>query len=235
MKKLDLHPRIVLAVYAHPDDADVAAGGALAAFAADGAWVHIVTACDGAKGSGDPKVNIADLRALRARELGLAAELLGAASVESLGYADGDVSNDSRLRERLVAIIRRLRPEVVLGPDPTATFFDGVYVNHRDHRELGWALVDAVAPAAAMPLYFPDSGDMHHVDTLLLSGTHEPDVIVDISVGIEKKILAVLAHESQLSEDPEWVRNAVRARAQQAGREVGIACGESFRHLDFSR
>ena len=80
----------------------------------------------------------------------------------------------------------------MLGPDPTATFFGEVYVNHRDHRETGWALLDAVAPAAAMPLYFPEQGPPHQVSVLLLSGTHEPDVVVDVSRTIDIKVKAVL-------------------------------------------
>ena len=124
--------------------------------------------------------------------------------------------------------------DVVIGPDPTATFFGGVYVNHRDHREVGWALLDAVAPAAAMPLYFPSQGAPHQVERLLLSGTHEPDVVVDIAPSIENKVAAVLAHASQLGGDDEVIRDVVFGRAEQAGRPLGIQFGEAFRSVEFS-
>ncbi|HET9089280.1 MAG TPA: PIG-L deacetylase family protein [Acidimicrobiales bacterium] len=231
MRELRLAPTCVLAVYAHPDDADVAAGGLLARLAAEGAAVHLVVVCDGSKGShgsSDPS----SLRAARQGELQLAADLLGATSALCLGQPDGEAVNDAALREMLVGHVRRLRPEVVVGPDPTATFFDGVYVNHRDHRETGWAMVDAVAPAAAMPLYFPDAGPAHGVTHLLLSGTLEADVVYDVTTSIDTKAKAVLAHVSQLGGDHEGVRGVVYARAERAGREIGVAFGEAFRHLE---
>ena len=224
-----------MAIYAHPDDADVAAGGLLAQWASEGCAVHLVVVCDGAKGSHVPQVDVASLREIRRAELQQAADLLGATSVHCLEHVDGGVTNDEELRSTLVGLIREHRPDVVLGPDPTATFFGGVYVNHRDHRETGWALLDAVAPAAAMPLYFPDKGEPHQVRQLLLSGTHEPDVVIDVSRTIDIKVKAVLAHSSQMAGDPEGIRDVVLGRAEQAGRPVGVAFDEAFRsvELDF--
>jgi LmbE family N-acetylglucosaminyl deacetylase len=170
----------------------------------------------------------------RTDELDEAAALLGVASVTSLGRADGEFDNDETLRGEIVAVVRRLRPESVLGPDPTAVFFGGVYVNHRDHREVGWALLDAVAPASAMPLYFPDAGSPHAVTDLLLSGTHEADVVVDVTDSMDQKVRAILAHGSQLSGDPEGVRAIISDRARSSGREIGAAYGESFRHVALS-
>ena len=228
-------PTSVLAVYAHPDDADVAAGGALARWARDGARVELVIVCDGAKGSHDPHVNVDELRRRRASELARAGEILGLHSVQCLQVSDGDVTNSLEFRGELVGLIRHHRPQLVVGPDPTAVFFGGVYVNHRDHRELGWALLDAVAPAAAMPLYFPDRGDAHQVATMLLSGTHDPDVVVDITSTIDDKVAAVAAHASQVSDDAEWVRSVVHGRAEPVGRDVNVRFGEAFRCVDFAR
>ena len=232
MRVLRLTPATALAVYAHPDDADVAAGGVLAQWASEGCDVHLVVICDGAKGSHAPTSDASSLRDTRRDELSAAADLLGARSAICLGYADGSVTNDEELRAALVTQVRRLRPEVVLGPDPTATFFAGVYVNHRDHRETGWALLDAVAPASAMPLYFPEAGPAHRVDLLLLSGTHEPDVVVDVTRTIDTKVKAVLAHVSQLAGDAEVIRGIVYDRAEQAGRPVGVDYGEAFRSVE---
>ena len=148
MRILKVKPTSAMAIYAHPDDADVAAGGMMAQWASEGCAVHLVVICDGAKGSHVPQVDARSLREVRHEELQLASDLLGAATVECLDHVDGDVTNDEELRATLVGLIRKYRPEVVVGPDPTATFFGGVYVNHRDHRETGWALLDAVAPAA---------------------------------------------------------------------------------------
>ena len=228
-------PESVLALYAHPDDADVAAGGALAQWARNGARVDLVIVCDGAKGSDDASVDVGELRARRAEELADAARLLGIHSVACLGVPDGEVTNSSEFRSQLVGLIRSQRPTIVVGPDPTAVFFDGVYVNHRDHRELGWALLDAVAPAAAMPLYFPEHGPAHQVSTILLSGTHEPDVVVDITASIDDKVAAVQAHRSQVSGDADWVSSAIRGRAEPVGRDVNVRFGEAFRCVELAR
>ncbi|HEY5103460.1 MAG TPA: PIG-L deacetylase family protein [Acidimicrobiales bacterium] len=234
MRALRLQPRSALAIYAHPDDADVAAGGLLAQWASEGVEVHLVVVCDGAKGSHSPNSETSALRETRREELQFAADLLGARSVTSLDWPDGAVTNSEELREALVGLVRDHKPEVVLGPDPTATFFGGVYVNHRDHREVGWALLDAVAPAAAMPLYFPGQGPPHQVSVLLLSGTHEPDVVADVSHTIDTKVKAVLAHVSQLAGDADAIRDVVLERAEQAGYPVGVAYGESFRSIELA-
>lgn len=234
MRSLSLRPRVAMAVYAHPDDADVAAGGVMAHWSSQGSAVHLVVVCDGSKGAHGAQTTPARLREVRRRELELAADLMGVAKVHVLEVPDGEVTNSDELRATLVGLIRRVRPEVVLGPDPTATFFGGVYVNHRDHRETGWALLDAVAPAAAMPLYYPEQGDAHQVKWLLLSGTHEPDVVIDVAASIDVKVKAVLAHHSQTGDDAEGVSDVVRGRASQAGRALGLSFAEAFRSVELA-
>ena len=224
-------PERVLAVYAHPDDADVACGATLARWADAGSEVHLLLLADGGKGTSDPAVEPADLAATRALEVAAAVDVLGLSSVEILGIADGEVPEQLDLIETLVQRIRNLRPSCVLGHDPTAVFFGSVYVNHRDHRAAGWALLDAVSPSAAQPHYFPDSGRPHRVNDVLLSGTLEADTYVDVSSTIDRKVDAVTAHGSQLPCDHEWIRSSVRQRAAEVGRAAGVAFAEGFRHL----
>ncbi len=100
--------------------------------------------------------------------------------IELLGYPDGESENDLGLRAQLVEMVRRLRPDTVVCPDPTALYFGAGYVNHRDHRICGFAVLDTVAPAAASPLYFPDRGPPHQVQRVYLSGTLNPDTAIDI-------------------------------------------------------
>ena len=224
-------PERVLAVYAHPDDADVACGATLARWADAGSEVHLLLLADGGKGTSDPAVEPADLAATRALEVAAAVDVLGLSSEEILGIADGEVPEQLDLIETLVQRIRNLRPSCVLGHDPTAVFFGSVYVNHRDHRAAGWALLDAVSPSAAQPHYFPDSGPPHRVNDVLLSGTLEADTYVDVSSTIDRKVDAVTAHGSQLPGDHEWIRSSVRQRAAEVGRAAGVAFAEGFRHL----
>ncbi len=224
-------PARALAIYAHPDDADVACGGTLATWAKRGADVRLLVLADGAKGTSDPDADLDGVAERRSGELQDAAGALGLSGVEQLSIPDGEVENDLETRRAIVEALRRLKPSTVLAPDPTAVFFGGVYVNHRDHRMVGWAVLDAVAPASGMPHYFPEVGAPHHVETLLLSGTLDADVVVDIDGTLDAKVAAVLSHRSQLHGDDEWARTAVVSRAVQAGRLVGIAHGEAFRHV----
>lgn len=228
---LDDLPARALAVYAHPDDPEVSCGGTLARWTAAGAEVHVVVCGQGDKGSSDPSVVPAELAKRRAAEVAAAADALRLTSHRLLGVPDGDIENTSALREQLVRVVREVRPDVVVCPDPTAVFFGGRYFNHRDHREVGWATLDAVAPAAASPHYFPDAGPPHQVAAVYLSGTLEADAWVDISDSVDAKAEALLCHESQLGETGEWLRQVVRQRAEEGGRQVGVAFAEGFRLL----
>jgi LmbE family N-acetylglucosaminyl deacetylase len=224
-------PRRALAVYAHPDDPDVSCGGTLAAWSSAGCEVHTLICTDGGKGTADPAIEPKDLVVDRAGEAAAAAAVLGLAGQEFLGVADGELEDQPWFREALVAAVRRLRPDVVLCPDPTAIFFGQDYFNHRDHRVTGFAVLDAVAPAAAMPHYFPEAGPPHQVGTVLLSGTLDPDVWVDITGTVGAKGAAVACHRSQFPDGAEWAATAMRLAAEDAGRHAGVACAEGFRRL----
>jgi LmbE family N-acetylglucosaminyl deacetylase len=230
----DAVPARALAVFAHPDDPEVGCGGTLAGWAAAGADVHLVIANRGDKGSFDPQADPDALADARADEVGRAAEVLGLASVEHLGYPDGDIENDASLRARLVEVVRRRRPDALVAPDPTAVFFGDSYVNHRDHRELGWAVLDSIVPAAS-PLYLPEAGPAHQVALVLLSGTLEPDAWVDIGATLETKVAAVACHASRLGDDPALVGAILEQRAAEAGAQAGVDCAEAFRRLRFAR
>jgi LmbE family N-acetylglucosaminyl deacetylase len=233
MSVLDEIPARALAVYAHPDDPEVSCGGTLAHWAAHGAEVRLVVVNAGDKGASDRSIDPAELTRRRAAEVHAAAEVLGLAGVDLLGVPDGEVTNDLELRGRLVALVRRHRPDVVICPDPTAIFFGDSYVNHRDHREVGWAVVDAVAPAAGSALYFPEAGPAHQVGALLLSGTFDADAWVDVSDAVEAKVSAVSCHESRVGGDPALVAELLRLRTAETGAQAGVPHAESFRRLRF--
>ena len=227
-------PARAIAVYAHPDDPETACGATLATWASAGAEVHVVVAAAGDKGTSDPTVDPAELAELRAGEVRAAAGALGLAGVELLGHPDGELDRVPRLRDELVGVVRRLRPDVVICPDPTAVFFGDGYVNHADHRAVGWATLDAVAPAAASPLYVPEAGPPHQVATVLLSGTLDADTWVEVGDGIDAKVAALFCHASQLASDAEdWLADFVRSRAEDEGRRAGLGAAEGFRRLRF--
>ena len=228
---LESEPATALAVYAHPDDLEVSCGGTLARWGRAGCAVHLVVCTRGDKGSFDADADTQALSRTRAEEARDAADVLGAAGLDLLGYEDGAIENDVELRRRLVEVVRRTRPDIVVCPDPTASFFGSSYVNHHDHREVGWATVDACAPAAASPLYFPEAGAAHSVAELLLSGTLVPDVWVDITPSVEGKAAALRCHRSQVGGREQWLEDWVRQRAGAEGAKAGVRYAESFRRI----
>lgn len=231
-------PARALAVYAHPDDPEVACAATLARWSRAGCEVTVVSAARGEKGGGGRGNDLARRREAESRA---AAEIVGAAEWSTLGLDDGEVDNTLDLRRRLVEIIRRTRPDAVLTSDPTAVFFGDSYINHRDHREIGWAVLDAVSPAASNASYFPDAGPAHRVGQLYLSGTLEPNTWIDIAETIDLKVAALGCHASQLTDaleglegiagSDELVGELVRSRAAAEGRKGGLALAEGYRRV----
>ena len=231
-------PERVLAVYAHPDDPEISAGGTLARWADAGAEVHVVVTTRGDKGTNDPDADLDALARLRVEETEAAARVLGIAAHHHLDHPDGELEDDRALRLELVRLIRTVRPDAVCCPDPTAVFFGDAYVNHRDHRATGWATLDAASPAAGNPHYFPELTAAglatHQVRALYLSGTFEPNVWIDISATLERKIDALFCHASQLVETGDWFRDFLREIAVAAGRTAGVQYAEAFRRISLA-
>ncbi len=113
----------VLAVMAHPDDAELLCAGTLARARADGAAIGLCVLCRGDKGQ--PVTPVAELARQRRQETTEAAELLGAQTMYG-DFADGELTDDYASRMRLVEIFRRFRPTLVIAHAP------GDY--HADHR-----------------------------------------------------------------------------------------------------
>jgi LmbE family N-acetylglucosaminyl deacetylase len=232
-------PTSVLAVYGHPDDPEISAGGTLARWAQSGAEVWELICTKGEKGSQDPEQDPDELTRIRIEETDKAAARLGLAGHFHFDYGDGELQDGPELRRRIVELVRRLKPEVIVCPDPTAVFFGDRYYNHSDHRVTGSATLDAVAPAAGNPHYFPEqlkggALSVHSVSAVYLSGTLEPNCWIDISDTIELKIDALFCHASQLVETGEWFRDFLRDRAKDAGTQAGVQYAEGFRRLSFT-
>ena len=224
-------PARALAVYAHPDDPEISCGATLALWAAAGSEVHVLVLTRGEKGSKDPAVDPDDLAERRSAEMEAAGEVLGLAGRERLDVDDGELAGSVEVRGRIVAAIRRTRPDVVICPDPTAVIFGDTYFNHADHRSAGWATMDAASPAAGNPHYFPAAGAPHPVGVVLLSGTLEPNVWVDVTTSLETKIEALLCHTTQLEGSEDLFREVLRRRAEAEGLTAGVRYAESFRRL----
>lgn len=226
----------VLAVFAHPDDAEISAGATMAKWAAAGREVHLLILTNGDRGSSDPAADRAELARARAVETEAAAGVLGLASAQVLGTHDGELENVPEVRADVVRAIRELRPDTVLTCDPTAWIFENRYYNHRDHRTAGEIALDAVFPAAGNPHFFAEqlAGDMrpHDVADVWLGWSNEPTHHEDVTGFLATKLAALAEHASQVGGDgirffEEWLPR----EAEEAGAKIGTTHAESFRVL----
>jgi LmbE family N-acetylglucosaminyl deacetylase len=195
----------VLAVGAHPDDAEYYAGGTLARFADAGAHVSLVVCTGGGRGGR----GLTDPVGVRAAEQEQAARHIPFHERLNLGRTDGELVNDDPLRERLVFALRRVRPDVVVTHDPRLVFApvrDRFRLQHSDHRAAGQALLDAIYPRAPSPNFYPEQLRESGVETwfpreVWLMDTAEPTARVDIAKTLERKLAALAAHASQNPDD----------------------------------
>ena len=202
---------VYLVVAAHPDDPDFGVAGTAARLAKDGHSVHYLMLTSGDAGSEDPTISPLELMRAREAEQEAAGEILGLSSVEFLRYPDGELEPTLELRKAIVRVMRRLRVDVVLCPDPRALVDDdNTYLNHPDHRAAGQAALDAAFPAAGNPSAFRDllieGLKAHKVQEVWLyfAAGQQANHFVDITETIEQKIAALAAHTSQIGD---WARN----------------------------
>src|SRR5215212_5623694 len=122
-----------------------------------------------------------------------------------LGYEDGLLEPTLEVREKIVRLIRRVRPEVVVTTDPTTRYFANRYINHPDHRAAGEATLAAVIPGSDTRLAYPELLE-EGLEPVKLTGVWlmmnlEPNLVVDIGDFLDKKIESLACHVSQVGED----------------------------------
>ncbi|MDA8026560.1 MAG: PIG-L family deacetylase [Actinomycetota bacterium] len=222
-------PKRLLAIFAHPDDADIGVGGTLSLFSKAGTLIRLIVACNGDKGTLSESASSVELVAWRKGEVEEASRILGVSEHHMVGIDDGEVENSPALRRMIVGEVRSFKPDVVVTHDPSALFFGTTYFNHRDHRELGMAVLDSVFPAAGSPLYFPDAGSPHQVSYVMMSGTLEANVAIDITSTIDAKRESVRSHQSQVKGDEEYILENLVIGARQVGRRANVTYAEAFR------
>ena len=129
----------VLGIYPHPDDADVDAGGTLARFAREGSRVVVAVVTDGDAGGSDQDLH-QQMGELRRDEQRRACEQLGVTELVFFdGYPDGMVTLSHGLVRDIVALIRRVKPNLILTLSPEYNW-SSIYANHPDHRAVGAAV-----------------------------------------------------------------------------------------------
>lgn len=230
-------PQRALFIAAHPDDLEFVVAGTAARWTQAGTLIRYLLVTSGDAGSHEPGMTREKLARIREAEQRAAAQTVGVHDVVFLGYHDGEVEPTLALRRDLVREIRRFKPDVVVCFDPTFILGDG-YINHPDHRAVAQAALDAVAPAAAMPLIFPELRqeglEPHRVKEVWIASSRQPNTWVDISDTLDLKIAALRKHASQFPDgwDP---GDMLREWAAENGKEAGIPYAESFKRIVLER
>jgi LmbE family N-acetylglucosaminyl deacetylase len=230
-------PGSALVVAAHPDDIEFGCAGTVARWVQEGARVAYVLVTNGAAGSSDPEMTRERLAELREAEARASAKVVGVDQVEFLGYEDGLLEPTLEVREKIVRLIRRVRPEVVVTTDPTTRYFGDRYINHPDHRAAGEATLAAVIPGSDTRLAYPElleeGLEPVKLTAVWLMMNMEPNLVVDIGDFIEKKIESLACHVTQIGEEVEDGLGFVRGMAEFSATKEAFQYGEAFRVFRF--
>lgn len=175
---MDTAAKTILVVLAHPDDESFGMGGTLAYYSTQGVDVHLLCATKGEAGTVDPEYleKVGSIAELRQAELACAAQALGLKSVSYLGFRDSGMAGSADNRHpdslvtasteavtaRIVAHIRRLRPNIVITFDHVGGY------HHPDHIATHNATVRAFH-ASGDAQYFPDAGAPFQPEKLYFS------------------------------------------------------------------
>ena len=221
----------VLAIGAHPDDVEICCGGTLARLAATGrrcGILHLTSGEAGTRGTASG----------RRREAEAAAAILGAATLDFLDLGDGALRTGQQEEDAIIEVLRRRRPELVLGPTPAD--------RHPDHGRAHRLVADACFYAG---LRMRGAGEAHRPAAVFSYMQHdgfEPSFVVDVTSVWAVKMRALDAYESQIhpgstatatGADPAapptkisspLARRMIEGRARHFGNVAGVEFAEPF-------
>lgn len=215
----------ILAIFAHPDDAELTVGGTLLKMKSLGYRTGILDVTRGEMGTRGTVEG-------RAAEAARAAEILNVDLRENLGLPDGHVFADDASRIKLVRVLRRLKPKVILTHQENDP--------HPDHDHIT-QLVRESARLSSMKNFDAEGGERINVPRVaynIFSMSVRPSFIVDISDFHEQKMKAIRAHSSQFfdpnSKEPETrltdksFLDELENRSRHFGSMIGCKSGEPF-------
>lgn len=220
----------ILALSAHPDDAELGCGGTLIKHAKAGLRVGVVDLTKGELGTrGTP--------AQREQEAAEAGKIMGLAVRENLGLPDGFFRNEEAHQLKVVSAIRTYRPDILLA--------NAVYDRHPDHgRGAEIARTSIFLSGLAKVVTKDTQGKpqepwrpraLYHY---IQSQPMKPDFVIDITDEWEQKMNSIKAFKSQFYDPssnepstyistPEFLR-MLEARAIDTGHAIGVRYGEGF-------
>mgnify|MGYP002378389919 CR=1 FL=1 len=221
----------ILALVAHPDDAEILCAGTLARYAADGHRITLAIFTDGSMG--DREIPPATLAGLRRAEAEEAAGLLGARLLWG-GIVDEHVFPDAEQRRRVIDLLRESDPDVILTHHP------GDY--HPDHRHLAQLVFDSYfqkglpfVPGQKLPACRFGEAQVYHLDTVGGIGNLPADY-VDITPVMELKRRMLRCHRSQFKAMSDLahcdLEQLVEIQARFRGLAAGCLYAEGFTRLE---
>lgn len=219
----------ILAFGAHPDDVELGCGGTLAKEIHFGKKIGIIDLTRGELGTrGSAEI--------RDKEAEKAAQILGVAIRENLRMRDGFFLNDEAHQLRIIEIIRKYKPEIVL--------CNAIEDRHIDHAKGSSLISDACFLSGLRKIetkyenQVQDAWRPKVVYHYIQWKTIEPDFVVDISGFEKKKVEAIMAYDSQFFNPdtnepvtPITTKNfleSINYRAQDLGRLIGTDFAEGF-------
>lgn len=209
----------ILVIGAHPDDAEIGMGGAIACFVAEGLRVGILDVTNG-----EPTPHGTPER--RAAEAAQAAEILGVVR-RTLDIPNRYVQDTVENRKKIAEVIREWRPQIIFAP-----YWEDA---HPDHIAVS-RLADAARFYAKLTKTDMAGEPFYPRRVFYYFCSHwrlhpDPAFILDVTAGFETKMAAVEAYRSQLVEgrpDPAAVFTGIRNRARYWGQLIGVEYGEPF-------
>ena len=211
----------ILFVTAHPDDVVVFYGALIHKLVADKKRIYVLTITNGCRGSGDKNITEVELGALRVAEEIKALEFLGVPQTNTvcLNYKDGEVESNYKIIGEISKYIRKFKADIVCTHEPTGIYLSdygnrGFFVQHRDHRKVGEAVVDSVYPFSRDKSFFPEHAKEgitpHIVMEILMTDEIKSNFEIDYTNEVKVKTDALLLHESQFN-SPESAQEIVDA------------------------
>ncbi len=214
----------ILAIGAHPDDVELGCGGTLAKEIALGKKVGILDLTKGELGTRGTD-------ATRKEEAENARQILGVVVRENLGIADGFFEDSKENQLKIIEVIRKYQPDVILSNAP--------HDRHPDHGK-GSDLVNKAIFLSGLPKIenglaaWRPKQHFHYIQWLPL----EPHFVMDISGYLDVKVDACMAYKTQFfdptSNEPQTpissqnFTDSIRYRAWDLGRLIGTEAGEGF-------
>ena len=219
----------ILAISAHPDDIELSCSGTLIAHEAMGYKTGILDLTEG-------EMSTRGTTEIRQKESAEASKIMGLYMRENLGLPDAkfDVSFENQLR--VIKVLRKFRPEIILA--------NAFYDRHPDHVRAAKLIEESVFKSGLIKIETKDSKGSQspwtpkRVYNYIQSVSLEPDFVCDISAHMEQKMAAIRVFKSQFfdpnSNEPDtYISNAefltlIEARSREWGHRIGVSFGEGF-------